>query len=490
MRNSKQIFLSSYDNATVRINARQNWQLLRDTPWFSGHFRWTGFDYPGEASYVHGGYPFHSFAGGALDLAGFEKDLYYFYQSQWTTTPMVHILPHWTHPRMKPGTLVPVQVYSNADEVELLLNGQSLGIRKPGTRWDQMQCDWLVPWTPGSLTAIARRGGKEDARTRHLTASAPSKLSIQADNSYPRNPILTFTTTDSEGRFYPYGENRIFVKAEEPITVLSFENGHPADTEPPVATNRRAFMGAARLFLDRNPAPEKTSLIAGAILGERRQLSSKLAAIDVHRITLDGSPAAGDFTIHYTIDGTEPNINSPRYSTPFEIPATCMVKAIAMLDGKPALEMEESFGPTLGVHWASPDEAVTATEGASTALQAESAKFGKARVLKEGKGFLGAGYLDFKGAEGKVEFYQENDGPAGDSTLVIRYAHADPKKQRPMDVILNGRKVATVRFPPTASWNEDWKTIELSCRIQNGANALILRTTGQSAPNIDQVEFR
>ena len=98
--NRKQVFNSSYDNAMVRITARRNWQLVRDTPWYSGHFRWTGFDYLGEAGYVHGGWPFRAFMGGALDLAGFKKDLFYLYQSQWTDEPMVHILPHWT-PRAK-----------------------------------------------------------------------------------------------------------------------------------------------------------------------------------------------------------------------------------------------------------------------------------------------------------------------------------------------------------------------------------------------------
>ena len=66
---------------------------------------------------VHGGLPFNLFMGGALDVAGFKKDLFYFYQSQWTKKPMIHMLPHWTHPRMKKGTVIPVWVYSNAEEV-------------------------------------------------------------------------------------------------------------------------------------------------------------------------------------------------------------------------------------------------------------------------------------------------------------------------------------------------------------------------------------
>ena len=140
-RNRKQSFNSSYDNATVRVSARKYWEVMRDNPWHSGHFRWTGFDYYGEAGLVHGGLPFNLFMGGALDVAGFKKDLFYFYQSQWTKEPMIHMLPHWSHPRMKKGTVIPVWVYSNADEVELFLNGKSLGKDKPGKVWNEMQCE-------------------------------------------------------------------------------------------------------------------------------------------------------------------------------------------------------------------------------------------------------------------------------------------------------------------------------------------------------------
>ncbi|MGE9271203.1 MAG: glycoside hydrolase family 2 TIM barrel-domain containing protein, partial [Verrucomicrobiales bacterium] len=181
MANRKQAFQSSYDNAYVRINARQNWEKMRDLPWYSGHFRWTGFDYPGEAGYVHGGWPFHTFAGGALDLAGFRKDLYYLYRSQWTEEPMVHLLPHWTHPRMKAGTEVPVQAYSNAEEVELFFNGKSLGTQRPGTSWEKMLCQWMVPWKPGELKVVARIADKEVTSQTIKSSASPKQLMVEAD---------------------------------------------------------------------------------------------------------------------------------------------------------------------------------------------------------------------------------------------------------------------------------------------------------------------
>ncbi|MCB1132720.1 MAG: DUF4982 domain-containing protein, partial [Verrucomicrobiae bacterium] len=457
MANRKQIFLSSYDNATVRINARQHWEKVRDMPWISGAFRWTGFDYPGEAGYVHGGWPFHAFAGGALDLAGFEKDLFHFYQSQWTEEPMVHLLPHWTHPTMEPGTMVPVQAYSNADEVELFLDGTSLGTDRPGTKWDEMQCQWMVPWRPGTLTAIARRGGKEVARHEFRSAGAPAALRVTNDSAGNDHPILTVETVDRDGVAYPYGENTVFVAVAGPARILSFENGHPADPSPPVAAERRAFMGKARLFLEGTPR----AVTIGAILGERRQLTSDLVSIDVRRL---GGPAG--FVIRHTLDGSAPAMDSKIYEAPFPVPATCTVRATAFEDGVPVLEMSETFGPSLGLHWGRADEA--ADDAPENSLQAESAKLGTAVVSSEGHDFHGTGYVDFKGRETALRFYQENDGPAGEATLVIRYAHADPKRKRPLDIVVNDKKVATVRFPATGSWTDDWKTVEVPTRIRAG----------------------
>ncbi len=90
---SKQVLNSSYDNAFVRVSARDYEAMVNELPYHSGQYRWTGFDYLGEAKIAHGAWPFKAFMGGALDLVGFPKDLFYFYQSRWTEEPMVHMLP-------------------------------------------------------------------------------------------------------------------------------------------------------------------------------------------------------------------------------------------------------------------------------------------------------------------------------------------------------------------------------------------------------------
>ena len=266
----KQIFNSSYDNATVRISARQALEQLRDFPFYAGQFRWTGWDYLGEASYVHGGFPFRAFMGGAFDLAGFPKDLAFLYQSQWTDEPMVHLLPHWTHPKMAPDTLVPIWAYSNAEEVELFFDDTSLGIRKPGRAAMEMQCQWLVPWRPGTLTAVARDGGTEVARTSQTTAGPPARLGLDVERRADGLRILTARVTDDAGTLAPYADNRVYVALPEEARLLAHESGSPVDTDNNVTLgSRRAFMGLTRSFVEVKNADATIAAMVGAILGSR-----------------------------------------------------------------------------------------------------------------------------------------------------------------------------------------------------------------------------
>lgn len=111
-------YRSSYDNVGRRLVARNCWKRTLARPWVMGEFRWTGFDYLGEAAWSGKESLAREFNFGVLDLAGFPKDHYYFYQSIWTDKPMVHLLPHWTHPGLE-GKTFPVVAYANAEEVEL-----------------------------------------------------------------------------------------------------------------------------------------------------------------------------------------------------------------------------------------------------------------------------------------------------------------------------------------------------------------------------------
>lgn len=241
-------YASGYDNQPRRITHRKQWQRTRDFDFMAGQFLWTGIDYLGESW----GWPGRTNNFGIVDLAGFPKDSYYLYQSLWTEEPMVHILPHWTWPG-KEGVEIPVVVYTNGDTVELLLNGRSLG-RKPMDRKDEMQAMWLVPYAPGTITAVAYAAGREVARTSHTTASKPAAIRLTADrrsiDTEKREVVyITADIVDSRGRFAPGADNRIKFEVSGPYKLVGVENGDIIDLSSHKTLERRAFMGKALLIL-------------------------------------------------------------------------------------------------------------------------------------------------------------------------------------------------------------------------------------------------
>ena len=119
---------SAYDNAHAPWSSthEETWEVVKHTPYCAGQFIWTGWDYIGEPTPY--GYPARSSYFGIIDLAGFPKDIYYMYQSEWTDQPVLHLFPHWN---WLPGQTIDMWCYYNqADEVELFINGRSQGVRR------------------------------------------------------------------------------------------------------------------------------------------------------------------------------------------------------------------------------------------------------------------------------------------------------------------------------------------------------------------------
>ena len=492
-KNRKQRFNSSYDNATVRISARKNWEQMRDNPWLSGHFRWTGFDYYGEAGLVHGGLPFNLFMGGALDVAGFKKDLFYFYQSQWTEEPMVHILPHWTHPRMEKGTEIPVWVYSNADEVELFFNGKSLGIDKPGTVWDEMQCDWMVPYKKGTIEAVAYINGKEVKRASFSTSAQPSKLETQlthlpAEDGFPGSCIITSESKDSEGNFYPYGENRVYYKLQGDIQKVSMENGNPIDpTSRTKSGYRSMFFGKNRLFVQELENASAASVITASILGDKALYISDLITIEAHHISLFGKNTAMELTIKYTTDGSDPVENGKPYSKPFKVKDGTTVKAAVIHNDDILLTMTERFGSNEGLFWGD-EHSANMWIGRGVNIAAEEAILeGSASVSDNAYRYKGAGFVKFDGKEGAIKWFKENDGEAGDFSIRFRYMHNNVDQLHPMKLYVNDVFVKIFEFEPTGGWEKEWKFVNTIVNFKAGANEIKLETTGESGPYIDEL---
>ncbi len=486
-RNRKQIFNSSYDNGTVRLSARKSIEQLRDIPHYAGQFRWTGFDYIGEAGYVHGGWPFKAFMGGAIDLANFEKDLYYLYQSQWTTTPMVHILPHWTHPKMKPGTKIPIWVYSNCEEVELFHNGKSFGKQKPGTKWQEMQCQWLVPWQPGEIKAIAYNSEQAVSQQIIKSAGVPAQIALSVDGK-PLKPQgtdivqLRVESQDKDGNFYPYGENRTYFHINGPAKIKCLGNGNPIDVEQHYrVNNRNGFMGLTRAFIESTGEAGDISVVAASILGEKRQITSKKVSIDVKQFSLRGTLKEQDIKVFYTTDGSTPTENSKSYAGSFEVELGTTVKALVIANGQPILSLSEKFDKNLGLSWT---KQKTVTKQSIRAEQAENAKFSNAKVDKTKKRHRGKGYLLLKDG-GQVEWYLENDGGPETKTFTIRYSTKEPTGEGiPVTLIINKKSFNHIIKP--GRW---WNDISSKAKLNSGANTVILKTE-KGGILIDELNLR
>jgi len=236
---------SAYDNCSTPWGSthEETWKLIKKHDFISGMFIWTGWDYIGEPT----PYPWPAISSyfGIIDLAGFPKDSFYMYQSEWTSKPVLHLLPHWN---WKQGEMVDVWVYFNGDEVELFLNGKSLGTkRKTG---DDLHVSWRVPFEPGVLKAVSRRNGKVELTKEVSTAGEAAKLVLVPDRKIIQadGTDLSFVTVkvvDKNGVVVPGADNLVNFTLSGPGFVAGVDNGSEISHESFKASHRKAFHGLA-----------------------------------------------------------------------------------------------------------------------------------------------------------------------------------------------------------------------------------------------------
>jgi beta-galactosidase len=224
--------------------AESTLRAIKDAPWVSGEFVWTGFDYIGEPTPFP--WPSASSYFGMVDLCGFPKDRYFLYQSQWSDKPMVHILPHWNWQGFE-GREIPVWCYSNCESVELLLNGKSLGEKKFIDTKD-LHLVWKVPYAAGSLQAIAKNNGKIVCKDEVQTAGAPARIvltpdrtRINADGDDLSN--IKIEIVDKDGRICPNADNLLKFKINGMGIIAGVGNGNAVSHESFKANERKAFHG-------------------------------------------------------------------------------------------------------------------------------------------------------------------------------------------------------------------------------------------------------
>ena len=237
---------TSYDTATPSWGntAESTLKAVKSAPWLAGQFVWTGFDYIGEPSPFS--WPSVSSYFGIVDLCGFHKDRYYLYQSQWTDKPMIHILPHWNWQGFE-GQDIPVWCYSNCETVELFLNGKSLGEKKFSDT-DALHLVWKVPYSPGTLKAVAKNNGKPVCTDEAQTAGAPVKIMLTPDRTEISADgedlsYITVEIVDQEGRICPDADNLVKFDIQGAGFIAGVDNGNPVSHEHFKAGERKAFHG-------------------------------------------------------------------------------------------------------------------------------------------------------------------------------------------------------------------------------------------------------
>jgi beta-galactosidase len=241
--------LSSYDNSHAFWGSlhETSLRLFERYPFLSGIFIWQGIDYLGEPTPYE--WPARSSYFGAVDLAGFPKDPFYLYQSVWTDKPMLHLLPHWN---WSVGDSVDVWAYTNADEVELFLNGTSLGVRrKPET---VSHLAWRVAYAPGTLRGVARTAGRETAVAEVKTAGRPVRVALAADRSRIQADgndlsFVTVTVRDSAGVDVPTAEPLIRFWLTGNARVVGVDNGDAMSHTSFQAGQIRLFNGKALVIV-------------------------------------------------------------------------------------------------------------------------------------------------------------------------------------------------------------------------------------------------
>jgi beta-galactosidase len=254
------------------LDTEQLWKFVRSHDYVAGDFMWTGIDYLGES-----GWPNHGATAGCIDSCGFPKDGYYFYQSQWTEKPMVHLFPHWNW-KGREGQFLTVACYTNCDNVELFLNGKSIGMKgyafprfgmqgRYGQNGPQamngirttsdLHLSWDVPYEPGTLRAVGTKNGQTVATAEISTTGDPAAIELSVDREAIRADRrdvahVTVKIVDSQGRMHPDSDNQIAFEIQGEGKLIGLDNGDMGNAEGYKGTQKKAFHGMCLAIVQAN----------------------------------------------------------------------------------------------------------------------------------------------------------------------------------------------------------------------------------------------
>jgi len=253
------------------VDVEQLWKFVSTYDYVAGDFMWTGIDHLGEARW-----PMKSSSSGVIDTCGFKKDGFYFYQSQWTDKPVLHLFPHWNW-QGKEGNIIPVTCFTNCDTVELFLNGRSIGVKgyafpRLGMEgwWGNMpdrakvlrttgdlHLSWDVLYEAGALKAVGTKDAKIVATAEIFTTGQAASIGLSSDREFllmdQRDVAhIAVYILDNKGQVVPTANNEITFEIEGPGSLLGTDNGDPASHEDYKSNRRKAFNGLCLAIVKSN----------------------------------------------------------------------------------------------------------------------------------------------------------------------------------------------------------------------------------------------
>ena len=353
---------SSYDNNLASWTMSGEYELKkdRDREFWTGGFLWSGQDYIGEPT-PYDVFPVKASFFGAIDTAGFPKDFYHLFKSQWTTAPMVHIVPmNWTD--YAPGQDVAVWVYANVATVELFLNGKSLGVKSfdqkvttfgrkyletteptgddynypsgsytsPNGSTGKLHLTWSVPFQPGRLTAVATAGGRVVARDELSTAGSPREITLTPDKRVitadgKSLSFLSVGVVDHSGVLVPDASNLIRFTVTGPGTLAGVDNGQQENAQSYQASSVPAFNGRALVIV--KSTAQAGSIKVTATSPGLASASAKITSVASERSAVRrAAPAAPAVLLASAAATPAPTADASFSGAPTTVPA-------AMLDG-------------------------------------------------------------------------------------------------------------------------------------------------------------
>jgi hypothetical protein len=248
------------------------WNYVADNDYVMGQFLWTGFEYLGEA----GRFPMRSNTAGVIDLAGNRKPEFYFRQSLWSDKPMVFLgtsdrlnergpVSLWAHKRVEPvwnwegEEMISINAFTNCEEIELFLNGRSLGQKKMA-EFQNRTITWEVPFEKGTLKAVAKNSGREAASFELKTTGSPAQITASCDKTSlkPDRQELSHifvNLCDESGNNVYSAENEITCEISGPLHLLGMEDSNPSNIEDYKDNKQKAFHGKLLIYLQ---ATDKT----------------------------------------------------------------------------------------------------------------------------------------------------------------------------------------------------------------------------------------